>query len=128
MMLLLRSQKAERSIGCGPVSIAPIGSVFDDKFINGKSFNFSATRGHFTNSEKEDDLNDESFLFKRGDTIVVKFCTLDRGHFEFWRTEETQVSDQGDPFGSPAPITSNIIGGLGVWGGYAVSYDTIIAR
>lgn len=108
--------------------IAPQGSANEDKFYNGRSFDFNAFRGQFQNSQKEDDQNDERIYFKRGDTIVVKFCSIDRAHFEFWRTEETQVGNNGNPFGSPAPITSNIEGGLGIWGGYSPSYDTIIAR
>ncbi len=110
--------------------IAAPGSSFEDKFINTKSFDFSYARGRFSFSEKEDDELDgeESFYFKRGDTIIVKFCSIDRATFEFWRTEETQVQSNGNPFGSPAPITSNIDGGLGIWAGYAPSYDTIIAR
>jgi len=110
------------------ILIAPSGSVFDDKFINGKSFDLGYQRGNVRNSEKEDDTNDEKFFFKTGDTIVVKFCTLDRAHFEFWRTEETQISSNGNPFGSPAPVTGNINGGLGIWGGYASTFDTLIAK
>ncbi|MFN8181619.1 MAG: DUF4249 domain-containing protein [Bacteroidia bacterium] len=110
------------------IFIAPLGSVFEDKFINGRSFNFSFPRGIATNSEKEDDENEERFFFKRGDTIVVKFTAIDRDHFEFWRTAETQIQNNGNPFGSPAPITSNISGGLGIWGGYAASFDTVIAQ
>lgn len=110
------------------IFIAPRGSVFEDKFINGQSFPFNVPRGNVNNSSKEDDLNEESFLFKRGDTIVVKFCMIDRGHFEFWRTEETQVSNNGNPFASVSPVTSNINGGLGIWGAYSVTYDTIYAQ
>lgn len=108
--------------------VAGPGSAFEDKFFNTKSFDFNFARGAFTFSEKEDDNNDERFYFKKGDTIVVKFCSIDRSTFEFWRTEETQVQNNGNPFGSPAPISGNIEGGLGIWGGYAPSYDTIIAR
>ena len=107
---------------------APLGSVFEDKFINGKSFDFSVARGRLYNSTKADDLNQESFFFKRGDTILVKFCAIDREHFNFWRSEETQVSNNGNAFGSPNPIISNINGGLGIWGGYTTTYDTIYAR
>jgi hypothetical protein len=108
--------------------VAGPGSAFEDKFFNAKSFDFNFARGAFSFSEKEDDNNDERFYFKRGDTIVVKFCSIDRNTFEFWRTEETQVQNNGNPFGSPAPISGNIEGGLGIWGGYAASYDTIIAQ
>jgi hypothetical protein len=108
--------------------IAPIGSTFEDKFINGKSFDFFYNRGNEPNSTKNDDNNEERIYFKKGDTIVVRFCTIDRSNFEFWRDEETQVSNNGNPFANPAPVSSNIIGGLGIWGGYSVTYDTIIAQ
>lgn len=110
------------------ILIAPSGSVFEDKFINGKSFDLGYQRGNSNGSQKEDDLNDEKFFYKTGDTIVIKFCTLDRQHFEFWRTEETQIANNGNPFASPAPVIGNIQGGLGVWGGYASTFDTIIAE
>jgi hypothetical protein len=108
--------------------IAAPGAAFDDKFINNKSFDLSFPRGSFSFSDKEDDKNDEKFFFKRGDTIVLKFCSIDRSNFEFWRTEESQVQSNGNPFASPQPITTNIQGGLGIWGGYSPSYDTIVAH
>ena len=58
----------------------------------------------------------------------TKFSAIDRSHFQFWRSEETQVGNNGNPFGSPAPVTGNINGGLGIWGGYSTTFDTIIAR
>lgn len=109
--------------------ISPVGgSVFEDRYINGRSFDISFPRGAFSFSTKEDDENEEKFHFKKGDTIVVKFSAIDRGCFDFWRTEESQVSSNGNPFGSPQPVHSNITGGLGVWGGYSPSFDTIIAQ
>ena len=110
------------------IFVTPRGSVLEDKFVNGKSFDFGYNRGSIPNSTKDDDNNDERNFFKRGDTIVVKFCAIDRAHFLFWRTEEMQVGNNGNPFGSPAPIISNIDGGLGIWGGYASTFDTVIAR
>jgi hypothetical protein len=104
------------------------GSVFEDRYINGRSFDLSFPRGKSSTSDKEDDKNVESFFFKRGDTIVVKFCAIDRAHFEFWRTEESQVSSNGNPFGSPQPVHTNITGGLGIWGGYSTTFDTVIAQ
>jgi hypothetical protein len=110
------------------IFIAPLGSVFDDKYINNKSFDFNFPRGNANYSTKEDDNNDERFYFKRGDTIVLKFTSIDRAHFKFWRSEETQVGNNGNPFGSPAPVYGNINGGLGIWGGYSPAFDTIIAQ
>ncbi|MCX6275358.1 MAG: DUF4249 domain-containing protein [Bacteroidetes bacterium] len=109
--------------------IAPLGSTFEDRFINGKSFDFGYNRGQLNNSTKEDDgFSEERGYFKKGDTIVVKFCTYDQANFNFWRDAENQIQSNGNPFSNPSPIFGNIDGGLGVFGGYGVSYDTIVAR
>lgn len=105
--------------------IPPPGSVFEDKFINGKSFDFAYNRGSVPN---EEEVEAERGYFKRGDTVVVKFCTMDQDHFKFWRSQINQAQSNGNPFSSPAPIESNITGGLGVWGAYTPSYDTVIAQ
>ena len=108
--------------------LAPLGSAFEDKFINGQSFDFNALRGQIPNSTKPDDVKEEAGLFKKGDTIIVKFCAVDRGTFEFWRDAETQISNNGSPFAVPSNIKSNITGGLGVFATYSPAYDTIIAQ
>jgi len=108
--------------------LAPLGSAFEDKFINGQSFDFNALRGQIPNSTKPDDIKEEAGLFKKGDTIIVKFCAVDRGTFEFWRDAETQISNNGSPFAVPSNIKSNITGGLGVFATYSPAYDTIIAQ
>ena len=108
--------------------LTPPGSVFEDKFINGKSFDFAYNRGTEPNSTAEDDNDGARGFFKTGDTIAVKFCAIDRTHFEFWRKADQQINSNGNPFGSPAPIPTNINGGLGIWGGNASTYDTIIAQ
>jgi hypothetical protein len=112
------------------IFIAPLGSTFEDRFINGKSFEFAYNRGQLTNSNKDEDdiISDERGYFKRGDTIVVKWCTYDQANYNFWRSAESQYSSNGNPFGNPATIIGNIEGGLGIFGGYGVSYDTIIAQ
>lgn len=108
--------------------IAPLGSVFEDKFINGQSFDFAYNRGELPNSIAEDDNNDEAGFFKTGDTIVVKFCTAGEATFEFWRAAETQFSNNGNPFASTTYLISNIDGGIGIFEGYSPTFDTIIAK
>lgn len=108
--------------------IAPFGSAFDDKFVDGKTFNFGYQRGAVANSNASDDNNSERAYFKTGDTIVVKFCSIDKGTFEFLRGYETEVINNSNPFASPTTIKSNIEGGaLGYWGGYGAAYDTLVA-
>ena len=108
--------------------IAPYGSEFEDKFINGKSFDFAYNRGAEPNSTSADDTNAEEGFFKDKDTVVVKFCVITRESFDFWRLSETQAGNNGNPFGSITPVPSNIVGGIGIWEGISPSYDTVICK
>lgn len=108
--------------------IAPVGSVIEDKFFNGLSFDFAYNRGSVPNSTAEDDNNEEEGFFKAGDTIVVKFASITEESFDFWRAAETQSSSNGNPFGSPAPLKSNITGGIGIWEGFSFTLDTTVAQ
>ncbi|CAN5585574.1 hypothetical protein BH11BAC2_BH11BAC2_16620 [soil metagenome] len=116
-----------KRIGKDDFFIAPFGSTFEDKFINGKKFDFAYNRGMIANSDAEDDNNDEAGFFKKGDTIVVKFCSVDRSTFEFWRDAENQIGNNGSPFAVPSNIKSNIKGGLGLFASYTATYDTVYA-
>jgi hypothetical protein len=103
------------------------GSVFDDNFFNGLNFEAFMFRGTEPNTNNEDDFGELRNYYKQGDTIAIKFCTIDQPHFKFWQTFEVAAFNNGNPFAAPATIQSNINGGLGVWGGYGVTYDTIVA-
>jgi hypothetical protein len=109
--------------------VYPFGSAFDDKFINGKSFEFGYDRGHRPAEEGMPEKEGEkAHFFKLGDTIVVKFCTIEKPVMEFIRKYETEIWNNGNPFASPSSIPTNIEGGaFGLWAGYGVSYDTIYA-
>ena len=108
--------------------IAPFGSVTDDRFYNGLSFDFAATRGKVPNSTAEDDNNEEEGLFKIGDTIVVRFCSITEDSYRFWRAAESQASSNGNPFAAPAPLKGSINGGVGIWEGFSFQIDTIYAQ
>ena len=110
--------------------IAPIGSAFEDQFINNTRFDFAYFRGSVPGSEREDDNNVEAGFFKIGDSIVVKFCSTDKSVYKFFRTYETNISNGGNPFASPSVVESNIIGDnvLGVWAGYGPFIDTLIIK
>src|SRR5258706_3863282 len=117
-----------KRIGKDKRFLAPIGSVFEDKFINGKSFDFAYNRGSEPNAYDNNTEDGSRGYFHQGDTIAVQFCSIHRAHFDFWRIEKVQVSNNGNPFAAHAPIPTNIKGGIGIWGGYAATFDTIIAR
>jgi len=106
--------------------IAPFGSVYDDSFFNGLSFEFAYPRGIESNSTKFDDMNDERAFFKVGDTIAIRGCTIDRAAYKFARSMESQVGNQGSPFAIPFNLESNLTGGLGAFIGYGAIYDTVV--
>ena len=110
-----------------PVFIAPFNSATDDQFFNGLTFEFSSTRGQLPYSDAEDDNNEEAFFFKIGDTIAVKGMSIDIATFQFLRSYYTELANQGSPFASPASLKTNVTGGIGIWAGYGVFNDTIIA-
>lgn len=106
--------------------LAPIGSAFEDKFINGITFDFAYDRGHSPGDHDEEFESEIPHFFKKADTIVVKFCTTDMNVYQFLRLYEIEVNSAGSPFASPTTIPTNIEGGgLGLWAGYGVTYDTI---
>jgi hypothetical protein len=107
--------------------IAPIGSVFSDRFINGRSFDFAYNRGKYPNSTAEDDNNEEAGYFKKGDTIIIKFCSIGPASYDFWRAAEDQLASNGNPFSTVNYIPSNIKGGIGIFEAYTPSFDTVIA-
>ncbi|MDZ4822877.1 MAG: DUF4249 family protein [Flavobacteriales bacterium] len=108
--------------------IAPNGSVFDDEFFNGLTFEFGYYRDAILNSYKRDDYDIERGYFKRGDTIAVRGCVIDKGAFDFLSSFEDQQASQGSPFSIPFNLKTNIVGGLGGWIGYGAVYDTVICE
>jgi hypothetical protein len=108
--------------------LAPFGSAFDDRFIEGKSFDFAYNRPAPSGSMAAEDNNIERGFYKAGDTVIVKFCTIGIPEVNFFRTYEVEVSNNGNPFAAPGEVKTNIEGGLGIWCGYSPAYDTIICQ
>jgi hypothetical protein len=101
--------------------IAPFSSVVEDVLFDGKKFEFPLQKAE----RRGGDFTPETFgLYKRGTTAVIKWCSIDKEHFDFWNTRDF-AANSGGPFSTYTRISTNIKGGLGIWGGYAVSTDTI---
>jgi hypothetical protein len=98
-------------------------SVLDDKLVNGTTFEIPVDAG--VNKNERLDLTTYAF-FDLGDTVTLKFCNIDKATWDFWRTVDYAYNSNGNPFSSPTKILGNIPGALGYWGGYAVTYKTII--
>jgi hypothetical protein len=109
--------------------LAPYGATFDDKYIDGKSFDFAYTKG-YDPTDAEDTYDNDSIdrgYYTIHDTIYIKFCTMDKASKDFYMTFENALANNGNPFASPVTILTNLNGGaLGVWTGFGVTYDTIM--
>jgi len=113
----------------GSILSAAFSSVVDDKFFNGQSFEFPLARTEvkFTIRADSDGQEEEERIFglyNDGDEVIIKWINIDEPHFRFWETLEFNIVNQG-PFGSYTRISSNIDGGVGIWGGQSASYYSI---
>jgi Domain of unknown function (DUF4249) len=108
--------------------LPPFGSAFFDKFIDGQDFDFAFNRGIEPGSTAPDDDGPERGRFRLGDTVVVQFCSIGMPEVEFFRSYESIVANQGNPFAAPGVVETNVQGGLGIFCGYAPAYDTLICR
>lgn len=100
-----------------------LNSVFDDLFIDGTTYEIQVDRGVDRNAPRRED----DHFFKRGDTVTIKLCNIDKATYDFWRTMEFSYATVGDPFSTPTKVLTNVNGGaLGYFGGYACQYRTII--
>ena len=102
--------------------LSPVASVVDDRLFDGENFEFPLAKAETRDTE----FNPETYgLYIRGDTMTIKWGTIDRAHFDFWNTLEFNTANQG-PFSSYTRVISNVDGGLGVWGGMSASYYTLV--
>lgn len=110
-----------------PVLLAPFNSAFDDQFFDGITFSFYYDNpGSYEDSTVADQNRG---YYAIGDTVVVKWSTIDLGVFEFLRYEDAQIANGGSPFASPINIPTNISNNaLGLWAGFSPSYDTVVCQ
>lgn len=66
--------------------------------------------------------------FKEGDTIYNTIYHIDRAYFDFWNSTFNSINSNGNPFGQPSTIISNIRSddgkALGIFTG--LSYDRVM--
>lgn len=98
-------------------------SAYDDQFVDGTTYDFPLDPGVDRNNK----IPFEDNYFKRGDTVTVKLCNIDKATYKFWSTMEFAYQSIGNPFASPNKVTGNISNGaLGAFSGYAAFFKTIV--
>ena len=110
---------------------APPFSVFDDKFVDGKAFDYSYDRGPQPNNIQawRDDPNRS--YFRVGDTVAVKFCHIGKIEYDFWNTYYKNKASNSNPFSAPVNIISMFGENEEVFGAlvaYSPAFDTIIIK
>jgi len=101
-----------------------INSVFNDDIINGATVSYRMNLGY--DHSKNPDF-DSVGKARVGDTVIIKWCAIDKGVYNFYNTLEYSTGTVGSPFVSPVNVKTNMNGGaLGIWAGYGTTYKTII--
>lgn len=102
--------------------LAPENSVYDDQLIDGTTYEVPLDPGIDRNNRVVGDR-----VFNRGDTVVLKFCNINKTTFQFWVSMEFAYQSIGNPFASPNRVLGNISNGaLGAFCGYAAFYKTLV--
>ncbi len=102
----------------------PFGSITDDIQFNGQEFEFPLQQADLQDTF---DFNTYGY-FNVGDTVTIKWTTIDKAHYDFWNTFEYSLNGQGSPFTGYTRILDNIEGGFGIWGGYNVQLEELVVE
>ena len=78
------------------------------------------TTDNFSTSDNEI-VYGTGFDFMKGDTVISTLFHIDKDYYDFQESVQDAINSNGNPFGQPGVIKSNIEGGLGIFTG--VSFD-----
>jgi hypothetical protein len=99
-------------------------STFSDILFNGRTIEMGFLRGYSSLL-----TSDEENYFVTGDTVSVKFSSIDEEEFNFWNGYQNAVLAAANPLASGnVHMHSNVNGGLGIWTGYGSTYYLVICR
>ncbi|MCW3093711.1 MAG: hypothetical protein JWP81_4780 [Ferruginibacter sp.] len=98
-------------------------SVFDDQVIDNTTYELQVDPG----VDRNNPISFDSNYFKKGDTVTLKLCNIDKPTYTFWSTWEFAFQSVGNPFAQPNKVIGNISNGaLGAFYGYAAFYKTLV--
>jgi len=85
--------------------------TFNDNLFNGEQFSFYT-----------------GYAYNRGDTITSRLYHLTEEHYRFTESVNNAQASNGNPFGQPANIVSNLTGGLGIFTTLIYDEKKVIVR
>lgn len=87
-------------------------STFNDGSNDGKEMTIELSRSSY---------------FEKGDSVMVRFASIDKDSYDFWRYADSKIYSSLNPFAiSSNETVTNIVGGIGIWSGFAASYRLIV--
>lgn len=103
-------------------------AIFSDEIVNGKPVYKIGLLAGYPEAESSVERNRDSLIyFFPGDTVTLKWSSIDKGVYKFWNSVEFAKNSVGNPFSSPINLVSNISNGaLGVWAGYGNTLRTLV--
>ncbi len=80
----------------------------------------------FTTTDNFADDNNQivfgsDFNFYKNDTIISTIYNIDKAYYDFQESMQDAINSNGNPFGQPGVVKSNIEGGIGIFTG--ISFD-----
>lgn len=102
-------------------------SIYNDLLINGQQTSFTIFGGKQQLQNNDSADFSQYGYFKMGDTVYVKWASVDKAQYDFWDSFESQSGSFGNPFAPTVIINSNVKGEgvLGLWASYGASLDTV---
>lgn len=100
--------------------------IFNDEIVNGKMVNNIGLEAGYDQTNTEDVRRDSLIYFFPGETVTLRWCSVDKAVYQFYNTLQFARNSAGNPFSAPInPITNMRNGALGVWAGYGV-YERVL--
>jgi hypothetical protein len=106
--------------------------LFPDLLLNGLQWQVPVFRGSLLEPPVNPDSveSERSRYFMLGDTVYMKWASIDQAQFRFWDTFSSQSGSFGNPFAPTVIIKSNVTGPncIGLWASYGSFLDTLIVE
>lgn len=83
------------------------------------------TTDNFSSTDNEI-IYGTGFDFMKGDTVISTLFHIDKAYYDFRETIQDAINSNGNPFGQPGILKSNIDGGLGIFTGLTYDRKTLI--
>ena len=97
-------------------------TLIDGSAVSGQEVSVNMMRGFEILSSEEYGTG----IFKSGEHVSVRFCTMDKFSYEFWKGyQEEWVFTHNPFFPALSNAPSNVTGGYGAWVGYGASFYEI---